>query len=200
MTYLFKHRYNFTFTFFFKLLWFIFPVHRNKSHDCCINTSIFIGFESRGVHSSFEVNNNKHRIIRCFHSLVMNLISLLLLLLLLYYYYCYCCCCYYYSQIRDVAMKFPEWFNCKHTCILTAYWEGSPSNYSPWAAMRLVQRCCHCWKHFCSIYCRKALSDVTSLCLQYHEISVLLRQTSFLETDRSLSEQSQANRVGVPFK
>jgi len=42
-----------------------------------------------------------------------------------------------------MAMKFPEWFYCIYTCILTAYWGGSPSKYSPWAAMHLVQRCCH---------------------------------------------------------
>jgi hypothetical protein len=48
-----------------------------------------------------------------------------------------------------VSLKLPEWFYCKpHTCILTAYWEGSPSKYSPWAAIYLAQRCCHCWKHF----------------------------------------------------
>jgi len=46
-------------------------------------------------------------------------------------------------QIRGVAVKFPEWFYCKpHTCILTAYWEGSPSKYFPSAAMYLPQQCC----------------------------------------------------------
>jgi len=29
----------------------------------------------------------------------------------------------------DMAMKFPEWFYFKLTCILAAYWEGSLSNY-----------------------------------------------------------------------
>jgi len=48
-----------------------------------------------------------------------------------------------YFYIRGVAMKFPERLYCKpHTCMLTAYWEGSPSKYSPWAAMHLVQRRC----------------------------------------------------------
>jgi hypothetical protein len=28
-------------------------------------------------------------------------------------------------------MKFPEWFYCKHTCILTALWEESPSEVLP---------------------------------------------------------------------
>jgi len=45
--------------------------------------------------------------------------------------------------MRAVAVKFPKLFCCKsHTCILTAYWEGSPLKYSPWAAMHLAQRCC----------------------------------------------------------
>jgi hypothetical protein len=34
-----------------------------------------------------------------------------------------------------------------HT-IFTAFCEGSPSKSSPWAAVHLVQRCCHCWKRF----------------------------------------------------
>jgi hypothetical protein len=43
----------------------------------------------------------------------------------------------------SVAMKFLEWYFCKsHTCILRAYWEGSPSKCSPWANMHLAQRCC----------------------------------------------------------
>jgi len=32
-----------------------------------------------------------------------------------------------------MAVKFPEWFCCKHTCILTAYWGESSSKYSLWA-------------------------------------------------------------------
>jgi hypothetical protein len=47
-----------------------------------------------------------------------------------------------------VATKFPEWFSHKRICTLTAYWEESPSKYSPWAALHWVQRCCDCWKHF----------------------------------------------------
>jgi len=44
------------------------------------------------------------------------------------------------------ATNFLEWFYCKYTCILTAHWQGSPSNYSPWAAINLPQWCCHCSK------------------------------------------------------
>jgi len=52
------------------------------------------------------------------------------------------------TEVRGVAMKFPEWFYCKlHTCILTAYWEGSPSKSSTWAPVHLAQRRWHCWKH-----------------------------------------------------
>jgi len=51
--------------------------------------------------------------------------------------------------VSVVAVKFPEWFYCKpHTCILTAYWEGSQLKYSPWAAMYLTQRDFHCLKNF----------------------------------------------------
>jgi hypothetical protein len=50
-------------------------------------------------------------------------------------------------------MKFLEWFYCMHTCIFRAYWEGSPSKYSPRAAMLLAQCWCHCWKHFWNSCC-----------------------------------------------
>jgi len=50
--------------------------------------------------------------------------------------------------IWGVTMKFPKWFYCKHTCILTAHWQESPSKNSPWAAVHLAQWCCQCWKHF----------------------------------------------------
>jgi len=30
---------------------------------------------------------------------------------------------------------------------------GSPSKYYPWAVMRLVQQCCHHWKHFWNSCC-----------------------------------------------
>jgi hypothetical protein len=52
------------------------------------------------------------------------------------------------ERLQDVAVKFPEWFYCKHTCILTVYWEGSSLKYSPWAARHWALWCCHCWKHF----------------------------------------------------
>jgi hypothetical protein len=36
-------------------------------------------------------------------------------------------CTHDFHRVRTVAMKFPEWFYFKtHTCILIAYWEGSP--------------------------------------------------------------------------
>jgi hypothetical protein len=65
------------------------------------------------------------------------------------------------DDIWLVTMKFPERFYCRpHTRILTAYWEGSPSKCSPWAAMRWDQRCCHCWKQFWNSCCTKAFSAV----------------------------------------
>jgi hypothetical protein len=63
-------------------------------------------------------------------------------------------------SIRGVTMKFPEWFYFKHTCVLTAYWEGSPSKYSPSVAMHSAQRCCHCWKHFWNSSCGMTFSAV----------------------------------------
>jgi len=64
------------------------------------------------------------------------------------------------TQIRGVATKFPEWYYSMHTCILTAYWEGSPSRYYSWAAMHLVQRCCHWSKHFWNTCCGTAFSAI----------------------------------------
>jgi len=54
----------------------------------------------------------------------------------------------------------------------TAYWEGSPLKYSPWAAMHLTQQCCHCWKHFWNSCCRIAFMASSHFvrCLQYSEI------------------------------
>jgi hypothetical protein len=90
------------------------------------------------------------------------------------------------TWIYSVTMKFPEWLYCKpHTCTLTAYWEGSPSKYSPWAGIHLAQRCWYCWEHFWNSCCGIAFSDVIFFsfgCLQYPEIFVPLRQTSFLGT------------------
>jgi len=57
------------------------------------------------------------------------------------------------NKIRHKAMKFSEWFYCKHTNMLTAYWEMSPSKYSPWTAMHLAQRCWHCWEQFWNSCC-----------------------------------------------
>jgi len=72
-----------------------------------------------------------------------------------------------------VAVKFPDWFYCKHAYILTAYCEGSPSKYSPWAA----EQYCHCWKHFWNFCCGTACNAVSTFfkCLQYPEIFVPLR-------------------------
>jgi hypothetical protein len=41
-----------------------------------------------------------------------------------------------------------EWFYYKDICACTAFWRGSPMKYSPWAAVHLLQWCCHCWGHF----------------------------------------------------
>jgi hypothetical protein len=57
-----------------------------------------------------------------------------------------------------VTMKFTELFYCKNSCILKAYWEGSPSKYPPWAAVQLAQRSCHCWKHFWNSSCWMSFS------------------------------------------
>jgi hypothetical protein len=47
------------------------------------------------------------------------------------------------AYVPDVAVKSPELFHYKsHTCIITAYWEGSPSKWSPRTAMHLAHRCC----------------------------------------------------------
>jgi hypothetical protein len=102
----------------------------------------------------------------------------------------------------SVTVKFSEWFYYKHTCILRAYWEVSPSKYWPWAAMHLVQRCCLCWKHFWNSCCGIAFSDVVTCfgCLQYYEISVPLRPFLFLETGRSHSEPNEGNRLSVLFQ
>jgi hypothetical protein len=106
----------------------------------------------------------------------------------------------YNNTIRDVAMKFPERFYCKpHTCILTAYWEGSPYKWCPWAAMHLAQR---------NIFGTPVVEwlSVSSLffcvcvCLRCAEIFVPLRQTLVVGTARSLSEPNQGNRAGVPFQ
>jgi hypothetical protein len=46
----------------------------------------------------------------------------------------------FYSPIfivRCAAMKFPEWFYSKYVCILTAYWDGSPSRYPPFSSYAL---------------------------------------------------------------
>jgi hypothetical protein len=52
-----------------------------------------------------------------------------------------------------------------YTCMLTACWEGSPSKYSPWATVHLVEQCCHCWKHFWNSCCRIAFSAVINICM-----------------------------------
>jgi len=49
---------------------------------------------------------------------------------------------FFCGTTRGLAMKLLEWFNCSHTRVHTAFWEGSTSKYSPWAAMRLAQRYC----------------------------------------------------------
>jgi hypothetical protein len=64
--------------------------------------------------------------------------------------------------IWGVAMKFLEWFYCKHISILTVYWDGSRSNYSPWTAVHIAQRCCHFWKHFWNSCCGIAFFTVVT--------------------------------------
>jgi hypothetical protein len=47
-------------------------------------------------------------------------------------------CSTFHENLQGVAIKFAEWCYFKpHTCVLTAYWEGSPSKYSPWTGMYL---------------------------------------------------------------
>jgi len=50
--------------------------------------------------------------------------------------------------ITSCGCKFQEWSYFKHTSILTAYWEWSPSKYSLSAPMHLALWWCHCWKRF----------------------------------------------------
>jgi len=45
-------------------------------------------------------------------------------------------------------------------------WEESLPKYSPWAAMNLAKRCCHCWKYFWNSCCGIIFSAVvTFLCM-----------------------------------
>jgi hypothetical protein len=111
-------------------------------------------------------------------------------------------CSAQFSCVRSVAMKFTEWFYCKpHTCILTAYWEGSPSKCSPWVAMHLAQRCCHCWKHFWESCCVISFSTFLTYFrrLQTPEIFVPLRQALFLETAITQLIRSQIRGIGRVF-
>jgi len=76
--------------------------------------------------------------------------------------------------------------------IFTAYWEGSSSKYSPWAALHLAQWCCYCRKHFWNSHCEIAFSAIIIfLCHQYPEIFIPLSQTLFLERARGHSEPNQ---------
>jgi hypothetical protein len=60
-------------------------------------------------------------------------------------------------------MKFQEWLYRKpHICTLTTFWDRSPSKYSPWAAMHLAQRCCHCWKYFWNSCCGITFSAIVT--------------------------------------
>jgi hypothetical protein len=98
-------------------------------------------------------------------------------------------------------MKFQEWFYCKpHTCMLTAYWEGSPSKHSPWTAMHLSQRCCHCWKHFWNSCCGTAFSAVVTFfgCLQYLEMSVALGRLYFWKQPEVI--RNKITRTGWVFR
>jgi hypothetical protein len=86
------------------------------------------------------------------------------------------------------------------TCILKAYWEGSHFKYSPWTAMHLAQRCCLplletflellLWNSF---QCHR---HTLFGCLQCPDLFVPLKQTSFLEGERSHSEPNRGDRVG----
>jgi hypothetical protein len=92
------------------------------------------------------------------------------------------------ATVQGVAMNSPEWFYCKQTCIPIAYWEVSPSKYSPWAAMHLAQWCCHHWKYFWNSCCEIAFSALITFLfgyLQYLEIFIPLMQPLFLETTRN---------------
>jgi hypothetical protein len=107
------------------------------------------------------------------------------------------------ARVYRHEMKFPEWFHFKpHTCILTAYWEGPPPKYSPWAGMHLSQRYCHSFGNILGSSVVEWLSAIVTffLCLQYSQIFVPVRQTLFLEAATSPSEANQMNRVGVLFQ
>jgi hypothetical protein len=68
-------------------------------------------------------------------------------------------------QIWRCVYEVPRMILLPHTCIRTAYWEGSLSKHSPWAAMHLEQGCCHCWKHFWNSCCGIVFSAVVRLFL-----------------------------------
>jgi hypothetical protein len=88
--------------------------------------------------------------------------------------------------------EFPGMISASSMPVYSQLTEGSPSKYSPGAAVPLTQRCCHCWKRFWNCCCGTAFSAVvTFLCLQYTEIFVPSRQILFLETAKSHSEPNQ---------
>jgi hypothetical protein len=64
--------------------------------------------------------------------------------------------------VQYVATKLPELFYYWYICILTAYWEWPLSKCSPWAAVHLGQRCCHCRKYFCNSCCGIAFSAIVT--------------------------------------
>jgi hypothetical protein len=70
---------------------------------------------------------------------------------------------YIAENIWGVAMKFSEWFYCKHSCILTINWGGSSQKCSLWAAVHFAQWCCHCWKHIWNTCCGIAFSAIVTL-------------------------------------
>jgi hypothetical protein len=106
-----------------------------------------------------------------------------------------------HPQCTRCGSEVPGMIYCKHTRILSAYWEGSPSKYTPWVVLHFA-RWCHCWKHLWNSCCGIAFSTVVRFfrCLHYPEIFVPLRQTLFLETARSHSELNVGNMVGVPLQ
>jgi hypothetical protein len=116
-------------------------------------------------------------------------------------YVCNYMCTHACLNARCMAMKFPE-FYCSHTCVFTAYWEGSPSKYSPWTTMHLAQRCFHCWKCFWNS-CRGIAFSAVITFFWMSSLSWNLRpfKADFISGNSQKSFVAKSGkRVGVSFQ
>jgi 5-methylcytosine-specific restriction endonuclease McrA len=85
-------------------------------------------------------------------------------------------------------------------CLRIAEGGGLSSKYSPWAAMHVAQRCCHCRKHFWNSCCRIAVSAVVTFFLSVSSFFWNLRP---FEADCFWKQpeltRSQLKRIGWVF-